>query len=47
MMLTDGHFTNWGSVKILSLYNNNLVRISGSHTHTMPGWPLAPLPRPH
>jgi len=27
MMLTDAHFSSWGSVKILSLYDNNLVRI--------------------
>jgi len=27
MMLTDDHFTSWASVKILSLYDNNLVRM--------------------
>ena len=27
MMLTDAHFTSWGTVKILSLYDNNLVRM--------------------
>ena len=27
MMLTDAHFTSWASVKILSLYDNNLVRM--------------------
>ena len=27
MMLTDAHFTGWASVKVLSLYDNNLVRM--------------------
>lgn len=27
MMLTDAHFTGWASVKILNLYDNNLVRM--------------------
>ena len=27
MMLTDAHFTSWAGVKILSLYDNNLVRM--------------------
>lgn len=27
MMLTDKHFTGWAGVKILSLYDNNLVRM--------------------
>lgn len=27
MMLTDAHFTAWANVKILSLYDNNLVRM--------------------
>jgi Leucine-rich repeat (LRR) protein len=27
MMLTDAHFASWASVKVLSLYDNNLVRM--------------------